>query len=47
LKKILILTAGPGEGRNVAARNLEEALTQAGSHQVRVQVLNLIDEVGS
>jgi processive 1,2-diacylglycerol beta-glucosyltransferase len=47
LKKILILTAGPGEGRNVAAYNLEKALASGGSQEVRVQVLNLIEEAGS
>jgi processive 1,2-diacylglycerol beta-glucosyltransferase len=47
LKRILILTAGPGEGRNVAAHNLETALARGASRQARVEVLDLIDEASS
>jgi processive 1,2-diacylglycerol beta-glucosyltransferase len=46
LKRILILTAGPGEGRNVAARNLEAELIRLAPRQARVEVLDLITEGG-
>ncbi len=44
MKRILILTAGPGEGKNVAARNLATVLARGASHEMRVEVLDLIDE---
>jgi UDP-N-acetylglucosamine:LPS N-acetylglucosamine transferase len=42
MKKVLILTAGFGEGHNAAARNLREAL-DAVSDEVRVEVLDLFE----
>ena len=42
MKKILILTAGFGEGHNAAARNLRDALELA-SEEVKVEVLDLFD----
>ena len=41
MKKILILTAGFGEGHNSAARGLRQALAQVGGRQVQVQVHDL------
>ncbi len=42
MKKVLILTAGFGEGHNAAARNLRDALEQV-SGDVQVEVLDLFD----
>ena len=45
MKRILILTAGPGEGRNVAARHLETALIRVAPRQTRIELLDLIGQV--
>ncbi len=42
MQKVLILTAGFGEGHNAAARNLREALELA-SDDVQVEVLDLLE----
>ena len=42
MKKVLILTAGFGEGHNVAARNLRDALELV-SDEVKVEVLDLFE----
>lgn len=42
MKKVLILTAGYGEGHNAAARNLRDALELA-SEEVKVEVLDLFE----
>ncbi len=42
MKKVLILTAGFGEGHNAAARNLRDALEMV-SEDVRVEVLDLFE----
>jgi processive 1,2-diacylglycerol beta-glucosyltransferase len=42
MKKVLILTAGFGEGHNAAARNLRDALELA-SDEVKVEVLDLLE----
>ena len=42
MKKVLILTAGFGEGHNAAARNLRDALELA-SEDVKVEVLDLFE----
>jgi len=42
MKKILILTAGFGEGHNAAARNLRDALELV-SDEVKVEVLDLFE----
>ncbi len=42
MKKVLILTAGFGEGHNAAARNLRDALELA-SDDVKVEVLDLFE----
>src|SRR5581483_8197795 len=42
MKKVLILTAGYGEGHNVAARNLRDALELV-SDEARVEVLDLFE----
>jgi processive 1,2-diacylglycerol beta-glucosyltransferase len=43
LKKILILTAGFGEGEDVAAWNVREALELLAPEQARLEVLDLLD----
>jgi processive 1,2-diacylglycerol beta-glucosyltransferase len=43
LKKILILTAGFGEGEDVAAWNLREAVEHLAPNTARVEVLDLLD----
>jgi processive 1,2-diacylglycerol beta-glucosyltransferase len=43
LKKILILTAGFGEGENVAARNVEEAIGHLAPVEAQIKVLDLLD----
>jgi processive 1,2-diacylglycerol beta-glucosyltransferase len=43
LKKILILTAGFGEGEDVAAWNVREALEQLAPNDTRIEVLDLLD----
>ncbi len=43
LKKILILTAGFGEGEDVAAWNLREAVEHLAPHAARIEVLDLLD----
>ncbi len=42
MKKVLILTAGFGEGHNAAARNLRDALDLI-SDDVRVEILDLFE----
>jgi hypothetical protein len=42
MKKVLILTAGFGEGHNAAARNLRDALEFI-SDEVQVEVLDLFE----
>jgi processive 1,2-diacylglycerol beta-glucosyltransferase len=42
MKKVLILTAGFGEGHNAAARNLRDALELV-SDEVKVEVLDLFE----
>ena len=42
MKKILILTAGFGEGHNAAARSLRDALELV-SEEVKVEVLDLFE----
>lgn len=42
MKKVLILTAGFGEGHNAAARNLRDALELA-SDDVKVEILDLLE----
>src|SRR5260221_13887040 len=43
MKKILIFTAGFGEGHNTAARNIRYALELVAPHEVSVQVVDLFD----
>ena len=43
LKKILILTAGFGEGEDVAARNVREAVEHLAPEAARIEVLDLLD----
>jgi processive 1,2-diacylglycerol beta-glucosyltransferase len=43
MKKILIFTAGFGEGHNTAARNIRDALELVASDEVSVQVVDLFD----
>jgi processive 1,2-diacylglycerol beta-glucosyltransferase len=43
LKKILILTAGFGEGEDVAAWNVRDAIEHLAPDQVRLEVLDLLD----
>src|SRR5271155_4265986 len=43
LKKILILTAGFGEGEDVAAWNVREAVEHLAPDQTRIEVLDLLD----
>jgi UDP-N-acetylglucosamine:LPS N-acetylglucosamine transferase len=43
LKKILILTAGFGEGEDVAAWNVREAVEHLAPHTAQVEVLDLLD----
>ncbi len=43
MKKIVIFTAGFGEGHNTAARNLRDALEFVAPHDARVEVLDLFD----
>ncbi len=42
MKKILILTAGYGEGHNTAARSLREALEREGGETLEVEVLDVM-----
>ena len=42
MKKVLILTAGFGEGHNAAARNLRDALEYL-SDEVKVEILDLFE----
>src|ERR1700733_306990 len=42
MKKVIILTAGFGEGHNAAARNLRDALELV-SDEVKVEVLDLFE----
>ena len=44
MKKILILTAGFGEGHNTAARSLRAALQQLGASEDEARVIDLFDE---
>ena len=43
MKKILIFTAGFGEGHNTAARNIRDALEHIAPDEVKVEVLDLFD----
>jgi processive 1,2-diacylglycerol beta-glucosyltransferase len=43
LKTILILTAGSGEGEDVAARNVREAIEHLAPEGARVEILDLLD----
>jgi len=43
MKRVLILTAGFGEGHNAAARNLKAALDQFAPGAVEAQVLDLFE----
>jgi processive 1,2-diacylglycerol beta-glucosyltransferase len=43
MKKILIFTAGFGEGHNTAARNIRDALEHIEPDEVKVEVLDLFD----
>jgi processive 1,2-diacylglycerol beta-glucosyltransferase len=43
MKKILIFTAGFGEGHNTAARNIRDALELVAPDEVNVQVVDLFD----
>ena len=43
MKKILIFTAGFGEGHNTAARNIRDALEHIAPDEARVEVLDLFD----
>jgi processive 1,2-diacylglycerol beta-glucosyltransferase len=43
MKKILIFTAGFGEGHNTAARNIRDALEHIGPGEAKVEVLDLFD----
>jgi len=43
MKKILIFTAGFGEGHNTAARNIRDALDHIAPDEVKVEVLDLFD----
>src|SRR5260370_9408254 len=43
MKKILIFTAGFGEGHNTAARNIRDALELVAADEVSVQVVDLFD----
>ncbi len=43
MKKILILTAGFGEGEDVAAWNVRDAIEQLAPNDARIEVLDLLD----
>src|SRR6476661_7185889 len=43
MKKILIFTAGFGEGHNTAARNIRDAIEHFGANEASVEVLDLFD----
>lgn len=43
MKKILIFTAGFGEGHNSAARNIRDALEQMAPDEVQVEIVDLFD----
>jgi processive 1,2-diacylglycerol beta-glucosyltransferase len=43
MKKILIFTAGFGEGHNTAARNIHDAIEHIAPHEAKVEVLDLFD----
>ena len=44
MKKILILTAGFGEGHNSAARGIRQGLAQVGNGRVQVQVHDIFSD---
>jgi UDP-N-acetylglucosamine:LPS N-acetylglucosamine transferase len=44
MKRVLILTAGYGEGHNTAARNILRGLEHAGGSRVRAEMHDLFDE---
>lgn len=44
MKKILIFTAGFGEGHNSAARNIRDGLELVGGSDVQVDIIDLFDE---
>ncbi len=44
MKRILIFTAGFGEGHNTAARNIRDAIEYIAPDEARVEVLDLFDE---
>lgn len=43
MKKILILTAGFGEGHNTAAKNIRDALEYLAPHEVKVEIADLFE----
>ncbi|MBV9300036.1 MAG: diacylglycerol kinase, partial [Verrucomicrobia bacterium] len=43
MKKILIFTAGFGEGHNTAARNIRDAVEHIAPDEAKVEVLDLFD----
>ena len=43
MKKILIFTAGFGEGHNTAARNVRDAVEHIAPDEAKVEVLDLFD----
>src|SRR5260370_7589804 len=43
MKKILIFTAGFGEGHNTAARNIRDAIEHIAADEARAEVLDLFD----
>jgi processive 1,2-diacylglycerol beta-glucosyltransferase len=43
MKKILVFTAGFGEGHNTAARNIRDAIEHIAADEARVEVLDLFD----
>ncbi|MGF1656142.1 MAG: glycosyltransferase, partial [Verrucomicrobiales bacterium] len=44
MKKILVFTAGFGEGHNTAARNIRDAIEMVAPDEARVEILDLFDE---
>jgi processive 1,2-diacylglycerol beta-glucosyltransferase len=43
MKKILIFTAGFGEGNNTAASNIRDALQHISTEESKVEVMDLFD----
>ncbi len=44
MKKIIIFTAGFGEGHNTAARNIRDAIEHVAPDEARVEIVDLFDE---